>query len=929
MMTLISVIIPAYNAADTLEFTLDSVFNQIYTHWEIIVVDDGSTDQTLALTTTLAQSHLQLHVLTQVNQGVSAARNTGAAQATGDWLLFLDADDWIAPDYLSKLVDVISDQPNLDVVHCGWVRVAADGTQFDENRPSPQPDLFPILAQQCLFTIHSCLVRRSTFWTSGGFDRSLKTCEDWDLWQRLARQGCQFGGIPDLLAFYRMQAGSLSGNGIQFFQDGLKVLNQGYAPDPRVTHPVPAYANGLPSEALSTCQFYWAIWPLGLVLGAGLDAKPLLQQLSNSAPSLDPDQVAHNLFKSMPIATQSLPSQWFQIWQQRSALIKSFLGELECRSQAPALALRAIRQLERLIINATPLEQLPLALGYTYGVRLEVTHPITSMKLPSGLDRLIGQVEVQGHYLGSLERPACGEWVSEQVIKDGIADQFWWQILGHFYQQTVYPVGANHNQLGWVTFLRDLWNWPSGVERDFYLSTQVDPKAPHIQVDDNLIRVEVSEVLATYHAAGPSLSILVTVGGVGISYLACLGRPLQLSASDLRRAITTLLGIELGKVAVREALVGQCWSHVSSLRSRLMDQASQTNGSSLLENRSQTLVLGRRDQPIGTSSCRWALLPASVAYQLKTMAHQTGESIIYNPDQTVESIVYAPEVSWGTPQVFSLNSLLATEPFWLSLQRRASQWVQAMLSRIHQSDHRLKRWFAPYTTTAYLPILSYHRISPTGSSHLGVLSPEVFEQQLKYLRESGYRSIDLSTWQQALLTQSPVAGKAIILSFDHGFQDFFTYAYPLLQQYGYSATVFIATDYVGQRYQSSLSSDQISYMTWEQIQALQAADFEFGSAMASYRPLTALSIADIVAELAQSRGLLSQALGRSVQAAVYPHGETDSALAHLAGACGYTVAVSGQIAFSQLSDSLLALPRLAIAKHDTLEMFISKLRVFW
>ena len=102
-MTHISVIIPVYNAADTLPRCLNSVFAQTLAPYEIIAINDGSTDNSLTLLNTYANQHPQLHIISQTNQGVSSTRNTGIEVATGDWLLFLDADDYLAPMTLETL----------------------------------------------------------------------------------------------------------------------------------------------------------------------------------------------------------------------------------------------------------------------------------------------------------------------------------------------------------------------------------------------------------------------------------------------------------------------------------------------------------------------------------------------------------------------------------------------------------------------------------------------------------------------------------------------------------------------------------------------------------------------------------------------------------------------------------------------------------
>ena len=109
----ISVIIPAYNAAKTLSQTLKSLQQQTFSNWEAIIIDDGSEDETEAITHQAATQDSRIRVFSQTNKGVSAARNTGVHLAQGEWLLFLDADDQIAASYMAQMMAKAGDNPPL------------------------------------------------------------------------------------------------------------------------------------------------------------------------------------------------------------------------------------------------------------------------------------------------------------------------------------------------------------------------------------------------------------------------------------------------------------------------------------------------------------------------------------------------------------------------------------------------------------------------------------------------------------------------------------------------------------------------------------------------------------------------------------------------------------------------------------------------
>ena len=146
-------------------------------------------------------------------EGASAARNRGIAEATGRWLSFLDADDWLEPAFIEKMVGAAEAGRGLDVVYCSFRHVTMDGRQGPatlNTRVTLAP--FETLARGCPLAIHTVVFRRSLMAELGGFDPLLTTNEDWDFWQRVARTGIAFHPVPGAVAFYRARRNSLSGN---------------------------------------------------------------------------------------------------------------------------------------------------------------------------------------------------------------------------------------------------------------------------------------------------------------------------------------------------------------------------------------------------------------------------------------------------------------------------------------------------------------------------------------------------------------------------------------------------------------------------------------------------------------------------------------------------------------------------------------------
>ena len=165
-----SVVIGALNAAATLPATIAAVHEQTFTDWEAIVVDDGSADDTPGIVRRYAGADPRIRLLHASSRGVSAARNDGIAAAAGAWLLFLDADDTIFPDALDAWHRAIEAEADVDAWCGGWVRVAPGGDVVTHEQWPITPDMFPVLARLSAFPIHSCVVRRSIVFRSGGFD---------------------------------------------------------------------------------------------------------------------------------------------------------------------------------------------------------------------------------------------------------------------------------------------------------------------------------------------------------------------------------------------------------------------------------------------------------------------------------------------------------------------------------------------------------------------------------------------------------------------------------------------------------------------------------------------------------------------------------------------------------------------------------------
>jgi glycosyltransferase involved in cell wall biosynthesis len=217
MLPLVSAITPAYNAERFLSLALDSALAQTLRDFEVIVVDDGSTDATAAIVARYAAAHPQhVRVLQQTNQGLCAARNAAMRIARGKYFALLDADDVWLPQHLAASVRALESDPSVGLVHANIERIDADGNALHVP-PRYWREHDDAFARLFLRDEHvSCpttVFRRELIERLGGFDMRFNRlgCEDRDLWLRIAvASGLRF--LPDVHARYRQHGANMSSN---------------------------------------------------------------------------------------------------------------------------------------------------------------------------------------------------------------------------------------------------------------------------------------------------------------------------------------------------------------------------------------------------------------------------------------------------------------------------------------------------------------------------------------------------------------------------------------------------------------------------------------------------------------------------------------------------------------------------------------------
>lgn len=206
-MARVSIIIPTFNRAHLIGRAIDSALAQTYQDLEILVINDGSTDNTREKLATYGNAITYIY---QENAGAAAARNTGITIAKGDFINFLDSDDWFFGEKLTAQIAYLDAHARCDIVLCAWQDHWTETGEVKDERLTLQPEdivkTILLTGNNGLFPPHVALLRRSCLTKVGGFDTSMKMREEQDLWLRLGLAGYRFGYVDEVLCGYEFNS---------------------------------------------------------------------------------------------------------------------------------------------------------------------------------------------------------------------------------------------------------------------------------------------------------------------------------------------------------------------------------------------------------------------------------------------------------------------------------------------------------------------------------------------------------------------------------------------------------------------------------------------------------------------------------------------------------------------------------------------------
>ncbi len=223
-----SVVIPCYNQAKYLRDCYLSLISQRHRNWEAIIINDGSTDETETVINQITRFDKRVQTFIQPNGGLSSARNLGIKNITGDYVIFLDADDMLLPDCLSHIQNEILKNPTVQLLQVGYRHISQNGNAvYQIVNPIAKKYLFPEILFNNIGPVHSLCIEHTLLQKIGYFDETLKSCEDWDYWIRVSFVHNEITTIQEPLVDYRMNNNSMSRNSFTLYNAMKKVLIRG------------------------------------------------------------------------------------------------------------------------------------------------------------------------------------------------------------------------------------------------------------------------------------------------------------------------------------------------------------------------------------------------------------------------------------------------------------------------------------------------------------------------------------------------------------------------------------------------------------------------------------------------------------------------------------------------------------------------------
>jgi peptidoglycan/xylan/chitin deacetylase (PgdA/CDA1 family)/2-polyprenyl-3-methyl-5-hydroxy-6-metoxy-1,4-benzoquinol methylase len=943
----ISIVVPAYNVAGTIEATLASVTEQTHPFWELIVVDDGSSDATAQKVVSWAQRDQRIHLEVVDHRGLSAARNRGISHSSSDWVMFLDADDTLDPLHLQIMAEATLAGSNADILYCGWRLIRKNGVVETVRPPLDLSDGFDVTARQCPFVIHAAPVRRTALVSAGGFDPNLYVAEDWDLWQRLARSGSRFEPVVGLSASYRLRDDSLSADLARLWRFGLAVIERGHSFDCRVTSPDPRYTSGPARPDRASAEANFSTWIASAAIRRQESFASYLVHLSaGAALDLDPRSLAGTIADGLARG-DSAPT-WPQLWPAVSTRILSLLNALEGRVIIPRFARRTLRHLE-LLMSADIPSDVTETLGGLHIRPVDISQPRGDIRLTPEVERVLLRVRAGDNTIGQICLMVEGHLQGDPV--DTILRQDFGALSPPSAAEGIPSPSGAAPPLETLAFSSHVRTFIKHILRPL---SKREPKLPGILESGNdsygsknyWERIFFKEDPWNYSNDYECLKYQQTLDALPNQKVP---RALELACAeghftfDLAARVDRLIATDISPTALRRA--SERCAQVKNVRFQLLDiMKDQLPGGFDLIVCSEVLYYANDRECL-----------SQIAERILASLNDGGRLVMAHANLLVDEPM---STGFRWPHAFGAKvigeSFADTPGFQLISERRSALYrIQSFQKRgvgepicepelldiPHASrlpDHAIANiaWGSGsarclVASAEVMPILTYHRIADDGPDSLRTyrVLPRDFESQLAWLRDNGFSAVTLAMLRQAAWEGGRLPDRPIMITFDDGYRDVLLNALPALQRYGFSGTVFVVTDAVGTVATWDEPHGQPArLLDWHEMRIMREAGISFAAHGAAHAPYTGFTLGELIADATRAAETLRRELGDPCDALAYAYGAYDESVSRILFDNNYRLGFTCDERHWRRADKVLQIPRIAVPGEQGLEAFAQRLR---